>query len=778
MAKATYTDDEIRQILQALFQEKKKTKDLNAELQRCKEEHSVLKKALEEIRQGHDQKQTPGSVLETDKLKKLLAALKSKYEQSAKELIERDKKLLELQERVLQVNENDDKDYQSLVIQMNTLKKQLQKANEELEKQRREAELWKNKIDSAPVLDRELQEQNTLLREQLEISHTDNKAFIEEFQQLTRCLSHSQQECKSSKEEVLELRKRFEEAVGIIESLKKNGAAQNVQDGKIIELEQSLREAQAQAIRDKARIEKLALSVQEKENRIIELQQIELSLKRSTEQKQQLGIALEYERTQVLCLQSDKERICKELEESRAHAEQLERSVEFLRQKNEDIFLDSEKLKEESQKAQEIINVLKEHLQRASAESDDLSEKLKSVEIEKNDTENELVLLLTQFEELKQRLQNNQKELEIAKDCIEESENQCEILRSERESVTTQLLEKTRAFETFEREINLIKQTLVRGIREAKEVEEHFQNAIKERATTTAKLQQAQHLIEKQRDQNKILQEQLDSAHKINVSAHNTAGQLQRQWEAERKKVETELETFKQRYEHQSTLIEAKELDIDDLRKQLARMREDRERMRDELEQGRRNIEDKDLEIRQAQQHMAKKVKEAALLEDRAEELRKQILDQQQAINQDKIKMAELQTGFDLLTQQQMRLQEQLQETQKASDLQQTKWEQKYFSVYEKWQGAENRIKDLEKMEEKHKQLQGLFVNFGSCLGISGAFAVHDEPVPAIQEAKPAGPKIEPVKEEAATLAEAHRPYQSLFNMPKSPPKQKTNLLD
>src|SRR5262249_213587 len=132
-------------------------------------------------------------------------------------------------------------------------------------------------------------------------------------------------------------------------------------------------------------------------------------------------------------------------------------------------------------------------------------------------------------------------------------------------------------------------------------------------------------------------------------------------------------------------------------------------------------------EVRKAQQHLAKKVKELTLLEDKQEHQNHIHAELQKNIAQSNVRIAELQTALDLQIQQQKRLEEQLQESLKAAETQQNKWEQKFFALYEKWQAGDVRIKELEKLEEKHKQLQSLLSNLGSIMGEQTGYAASKE---------------------------------------------------
>lgn len=78
-----------------------------------------------------------------------------------------------------------------------------------------------------------------------------------------------------------------------------------------------------------------------------------------------------------------------------------------------------------------------------------------------------------------------------------------------------------------------------------------------------------------------------------------------------------------------------------------------------------------------------------------------------------------MQANVDLYQRQEKRLQEQLHEALKGNEGQVAKWEEKYFSMYDKWQESENKICELKKFEEKHQQMQSLLANLGNFMGSS-----------------------------------------------------------
>ena len=113
--------------------------------------------------------------------------------------------------------------------------------------------------------------------------------------------------------------------------------------------------------------------------------------------------------------------------------------------------------------------------------------------------------------------------------------------------------------------------------------------------------------------------------------------------------------------------------------------------------------------------------------------------------------------------------------------------------MQDRWQATEMRKKELEKLEEKHLQMQALLTNLGSVMGTTVTAApVVFQPTPAaafsrtrdeeIHRVKITAPYPEPATaapiEETATEASVSKPYQNLFNLPKQPDRHRQNFFD
>lgn len=156
---------------------------------------------------------------------------------------------------------------------------------------------------------------------------------------------------------------------------------------------------------------------------------------------------------------------------------------------------------------------------------------------------------------------------------------------------------------------------------------------------------------------------------------------------------------------------------------QYAQLQHEKAMLLAELNSLRTHAQEGESELKTAQQHLAKKVKEAALLGEKADQMQYSLNDYIRTMETYKLQILQLQTGIEKYQIQENRLQELLLEAQKNADAQSVKWEEKYFRIHDKWQACEEKIRELQKIEEKHYQVQGILSNLGSFLG--GASTSH-----------------------------------------------------
>lgn len=404
----------------------------------------------------------------------------------------------------------------------------------------------------------------------------------------------------------------------------------------------------------------------------------------AAEQVRQLESRLEQE-----CVERRKNECL--LQESRKHAEQLERATQFLRERAEAANLELDQLRSDFQNIQTSFDECDDQLKNARTEND--------------------------------QLQNHNKNLD-----------------------------------RLEQELSRVKQTLIRALRESQELELQHQSVVEEKVGLIAKCRQ----LQAQRD---LFNASLDSEKAQNMELREQASVWQRECEQAKKEAADNFELQKVRLEEEKALVRQREASILDLQRQVGLLRHEGEKARDELALIADEISAKEKEMQEAQQHLARKVKEVAELEIRSEAKQRHNEELQQLLNDSKVRIAELQTSCEMHEAQNERMQAQLQEAIKAYETQQAKWEDKYLALHEKWQAAEGRLKDLEKLEERYKQLQGFF--FMPAASPELIAESIKEPAPVKEPPTPTHPP-----------AEAPKNFANLFDLPKSSNRAKQNLLD
>lgn len=501
----------------------------------------------------------------------------------------------------------------------------------------------------------------------------------------------------------------------------------NMVPSSVQELELALQSEKEQTSRDKLRIEKLSGLLFEKDQRLSELRHIETNFKKATENKQELENRLQQEQEKVQKLEQLKLELEAQVKEVAFEAKQLRENVELM-----------EMLSQES---------------------------IQQRDAERKENQEELELLFGQIDGLKNKVQTLQHELAASiseKGAVLKTNDllQTELLKKEQ-----QIKDKQHLFEACEKECALIKQTLVRGLREAKELEGKYLATVQEKVAALARFSQSQHQIDRQQEEIELLRNQLKTSAEAIEEAHQQT-----------RNTKSELMREMQQQEDLHRVIEAKDVEAEALNGRISSLEEECRLAQEDIQHVYDLVQQKEEELNQAQQHFAKKLKETALLEDRCEEQQMIIQEHQDVVQQYKASIAELQASLELYEQQQVQLQGQLQDSVKSAESQLVKWEQKYFDIYEKWQAAETRIHELEKIEEKQKHVQGLLANLGSFIGFPNADPGEPLKLKIKETSAEEGTAHKPPAESGAI--QQTKPYQSLFNMPKSPNRPRQNFFE
>lgn len=141
------------------------------------------------------------------------------------------------------------------------------------------------------------------------------------------------------------------------------------------------------------------------------------------------------------------------------------------------------------------------------------------------------------------------------------------------------------------------------------------------------------------------------------------------------------------------------------------------------------DLEESEQNFKVAQQHLAKKVKEFTLVNEKLQQQQYALNEYARAVEGYKVQIKQLSGSLEQHQNQELRVQNELREALNKAEFQISKWEEKYYSVYDKLQDSENRIRELQKIEEKHQQMQGILANLGSYMTTGPSSITHQSPI-------------------------------------------------
>lgn len=578
------------------------------------------------------------------------------------------------------------------------------------------------------------------------------------------------------------------------------------------ELQDTLDAARQEIARSKGSVEKLTVYIKEQEKKLADLQHLNYTSKKSQEQKWEIEKQLEDQLKKAFTQQEEYHSLQVAFEEGKQQKEQLERVIQFLRERSEEFNLEAKQLKEDYQGALETILHLREQHENLDVLSRDYAEQIRTSNEEKTEALQELESVHKQLENLKTTLQESQSLTEGQKFLIEENQQ-----------LKKQLDEQTQAWDQTQHEIQAIRQTLIRTVKDSKKLEIQFQEVLNERISLSNRAAQLQNLLDLQIEQTRLCQEQLlesqqretrgkmeyeQHLQQLQNNHHSTVETLTFQIsELETKNSqlsakfqETELDLLQDREQAISQLTSEYEKAISAINEELHKTKQEYNEIRADYNQATQLREDlkmeiqhlshqlntaqsdaneKENELRISQQHLAKKVKEVTLLQDKID------VQQQRAEEFSRSLAAAEQKAIDLekvISDEQNRSQlfhEQMSETLKTSEQKATKLEEKYMDLHQKWAATEARNRELEKLADRHLQLQSQMQQFFGGFApltqqtqphmvaesLSGSFS--DSLAHSFVDAKP-----EPMEKEAPI------PFQNLLQPIRNNGRIKSNLFD
>lgn len=605
------------------------------------------------------------------------------------------------------------------------------------------------------------------------------------------------------------------------------------------EINKSLEEASEQSLRHQQRIEKLVSIIKDKERTLSEYQQFEYGFKKTNEKKQALESELESERDTIELLKRKEEALLEKLHESHDREQQVEKNLQFLHKKHEELQAEAALIQQEHHVANSLLNTHHDAHRKASLQIKELSELLSQEKIEKEEAAEELLILQKQFDPLKNKVYASQHELAHLQSKHQATLELVTLLTQEKQQLLGSLSAKNQLFEGAENELELIKQMVANGLRETQELEARYLEAVNEKVLAISKTHQTQQHVEKQREEIRSLRDQLkehihlyhqikeqseqfhqslqeahnEKVHKLSeeirlltaqidkasqdtVELHKYVNQnahLKEELERVSKQLECafgERQIAETQVEQLSLDLKEKEGELDGFYLQISTLLQEKQQIEQTLSSIQSEQEENEGRVRTAQQHLAKKMRETALLNDRIEEQNAELGVLQSRFEEAQLKMAQLQTHIDLQQQQEKQLQEKLHEQIKTAETQIHKWEDKYFHMYDKWQITESSNRELKALEEKYSQMQALVANLGSLLGAPlvgvSVTPVNVAPVKLSEEPLPKRSAVvvqQPSPEVKAEIRNASQPEalfsdQGLFDRPEPPVRYKQNLFD
>lgn len=801
--KKSYSDLEVQEIMEALFLEKKKVKDLQLKLNNCSlspsivpsedlgklnAEISILHTRLEETKQTSEQnlltlqaELKKAKDYKTQKEINLEAEIKNllikKDEWSLREqLLEREfntlKKSIEsggkspkelqleeeirtllikqeegslrehaaeqkhqalatelknLKEHNLQKELNLEAEVRSLLIKKDELSLREQQAEQRLEplkaqilqlhfqiEQKTEKELnleaevhrlsvkkheWEQKeLDLEAEVQRLLIKKNELEQKHISIEPEllSLKANLEEKTQKEQALKAEMQSLLVKKEEGLLREKMAEQKRFSLEA--ELNALRDLEPLKpqIKQLLAQIEEKNQKELQLEAEIRNLQLAAHLFESSANELELVNAQVKKLTEKERQLEAEIQKLQVQLEA---------KPAQDKQKEA-QLERVVQFMRARLEEAQSENQQMVLKFKEVEEASNKLKEEILEIQAGNRKIAETLQLEKQEKQAIQEEEQALRMQMLQL-------QEEILRTKSCVDQASAE-----------TTSHQE---ALSNSAREIELLKQMMMKALQESKEERLNEEQAYQAQITTLNELYEKEKengeiLNRLLKEQTKSLEENQEQLNQLEASvkelSENSVAKERAYLElaqfSEEMKLKLAVSSDEKSHYHES--LEKKEELINNLSSQVAALSKAQEKTTEILKEKELEEQEHEAHLRAAQQHLAKKMREAALLAEQNQDLTEAIATHEKALESAKSKLAEAKATLENEANQKLNLQKQYQEGIKVIESQCAKWEEKYFQLQEKWQATETQNRELKRLEERFGKLQSMFSHMGSIM--------------------------------------------------------------
>jgi len=297
-------------------------------------------------------------------------------------------------------------------------------------------------------------------------------------------------------------------------------------------------------------------------------------------------------------------------------------------------------------------------------------------------------------------------------------------------------------FQEAQTQIEEMKQTLVRGLKEAKDIKQYYQNLANEKSAAIQKTfymqEHVKELNEEIKKKDKSLEEFREKMHRMELD-----------------KLEFEKKIEAEREKHKNY-----EWEIQEQEESLFSFAEQIKTMQAKLKTAEESCILKDASVIEAQQQFAKKAREVAKLSEINEEQAGLIAKLQNEVMEAKIKTDEAHGTLESKTEQFKAMQHQI-----------TVAEQKYFQVQEKLLEIESQNRELRKIEEKHQQTQALLASLGAVVGSPIGLT---QPIGLVSSSvkAPVSPTSISVPKTKETVFHVPEKAESLFDFQDPPPSK------
>ncbi|OJU81834.1 MAG: hypothetical protein BGO10_08080 [Chlamydia sp. 32-24] len=463
-------------------------------------------------------------------------------------------------------------------------------------------------------------------------------------------------------------------------------------------VEQQLKVSLEQESKWKEQLLKLRAVLQDKENKIIELEKFEFGLKRLTKQNIERDHTLENlleQNKKNLAIQSQLEQ---QYNIEKAHVEKLKEEGQELHLKNKVL--------------EEMLFECNETEKRNISKIEQLKEKLDSLQASyyeeqrlKLDAENELENIRRQFDQLKEKVNKNFEE-KVQKQCqIDELIAKLNDEKNSHQKTKEQLQEKELILNESNKELETIRSTLAKTIRDVKDLEGKYIEVVSQKSQIHSKMTQLQKILELQKNELREVGEKLQIALK---NEQENALIFEKEKDSLQQELLLKTEEIHEQanaYKKIEGVCQELQKEQENLNQELINKQQVIENLKSEIIQLKESIITLEEDLQLAQQHLAKKVKDHAILQD-SNDLQKETLN---GLNEQNTILREKIDGLNLKI-------DSYQQIEKNGNEQIKNWEKKYVDLHDKWQVLSKKIDQYKKIEEKHLQMQSLLEKFNELL--------------------------------------------------------------